>query len=145
MIKKLFTLFLLLSINIGFAIVGLAQIAPVEASARPQPTDQEIKNQCALIGNLTFLAIEKFKKGRELDQAKDELSRVAETAFNKEEFAAFSDQLRERYNAAVLDAFLQDRSDPKTAAQEQIKDCIRQNLQQILLNTDVFYLGQICL
>ena len=102
MVKKLFTLFLLLSINIGFANVGLAQIASVEASARPQPTDQEIKNQCALIGNLTFLAIEKFKKGRELDQAKDELSRVAETAFNKEEFAAFSDQLRERYNAAVL-------------------------------------------
>ncbi|MEL0086322.1 MAG: hypothetical protein VW807_10965, partial [Paracoccaceae bacterium] len=64
----------------------------------------------------------------ELDQAKDELSRVAETAFNKEEFAAFSDQLRERYNAAVLDAFLQDISDPKTAAQEQIKDCIRRNL-----------------
>ena len=81
MVKKLFTLFLLLSINIGFANVGLAQIASVEASARPQPTDQEIKNQCALIGNLTFLAIEKFKKGRELDQAKDELSRVAETAF----------------------------------------------------------------
>lgn len=128
MIKKLFTLFLLLSINIGFANVGLAQIVSVEASARPQPTDQEIKNQCALIANLTFLAIEKFKKGRELDQAKDELSRVAETAFNKEEFAAFSDQLRERYNAAVLDAFLQDISNPKTAAQEQIKNCIRRNL-----------------
>ena len=128
MVKKLFTLFLLLSINIGFANVGLAQIASVEGSARPQPTDQEIKNQCALIGNLTFLAIEKFKKGRELDQAKDELSRVAETAFNKEEFAAFSDQLRERYNAAVLDAFLQDQSDPKAAAQKQIKDCIRENL-----------------
>ena len=128
MVKKLFTLFLLLSINIGFANVGLAQIASVEASARPQPTEREIKNQCALIGNLTFLAIEKFKKGRELDQAKDELSRVAETAFNKEEFAAFSDQLRERYKAAVLDAFLQDRSDPKTAAQKQIKDCIRENL-----------------
>ena len=128
MVKKLFTLFLLLSINIGYANKGLAQIASVETSARPQPTDQEIKNQCALIGNLTFLAIEKFKKGRELDQAKDELSRVAETAFNKEEFAAFSDQLRERYNAAVLDAFLQDRSDPKTAAQEQIKNCIRRNL-----------------
>ena len=128
MVKKLFTLFLLLSINIGYANIGLAQIASVETSARPRPTDQEIKNQCALIGNLTFLAIEKFNKGRELDQAKDELSRVAETAFNKEEFAAFSDQLRERYNAAVLDAFLQDRSDPKTAAQEQIKDCIRRNL-----------------
>jgi len=128
MVKKLSTLFLLLSINIGFANISLAQIASVEKSARPQPTVQEIKNQCALIGNLTILAIEKFKKGRELDQAKDELSRVAETAFNKEEFAAFSDQLRERYNAAVLDAFLQDRSDPKTAAQEQIKNCIRRNL-----------------
>jgi len=128
MVRKFFTLFLLLSINIGCANMALAQTASVEASARPQPTDQEIKNQCALIGNLTFLAIEKFKKGRELDQAKDELSRVAETAFNKEEFAAFSDQLRERYNAAVLDAFLQDQSDPKTAAQKQIKDCIKENL-----------------
>jgi hypothetical protein len=113
---------------LGLNSVSWAQSSDKEISALPQPTEQEIKNQCALIGNLTFLAIEKFKKGRELDQAKDELSRVAETAFNKEEFAAFSDQLRERYNAAVLDAFLQDRSDPKTAAQEQIKDCIRRNL-----------------
>ena len=79
---------------LGLNSVSWAQSSDEEISALPQPTEQEIKNQCALIGNLTFLAIEKFNKGRKLDEVNEELAGVAETAFNKEEFAAYSDQLR---------------------------------------------------
>jgi propanediol dehydratase small subunit len=48
-----------------------------------------------------------------------------DTAFNKEEFAAYSDQLRERYNAAMLDAFLNEGLNPKVVAKKQIRDCVR--------------------
>ena len=105
-----------------------AQSSGEEISEPPRLTEKEIKTQCALIGNLTFLAIEKFNKGRKLDDAKDELAGVAETAFKKEEFAVYSDQLRERYNAALLDAFLNERLNPKVFAKKQIRDCIRKNL-----------------
>jgi len=105
-----------------------AQSSGEEISEPPRLTEKEIKTQCALIGNLTFLAIEKFNKGRKLDDAKDELAGVAETAFKKEEFAAYSDQLRERYNAALLAAFLNERLNPKVFAKKQIRDCIRKNL-----------------
>ena len=108
--------------------VSWAQSSGEEMSVLPQPTEQEIRNQCALIGNLTFLAIEKFNKGRKLDEVNEELAGVAETAWNKEEFAAYSDQLRERYNAALLDAFLNEGLNPKVVAKKQIKDCIRNNL-----------------
>jgi len=115
-------------IALGLISVGWAQSIDEETSALPQPTEQEIKSQCALIGNLTFLAIEKFKKGRKLDEVNEELAGVAETAFNKEEFAAYGDQLRERYTAALLDAFLNERLNPKVVAKKQIRDCIRENL-----------------
>jgi len=115
-------------IALGLISVGWAQSIDEETSALPQPTEQEIKSQCALIGNLTFLAIEKFKKGRKLDEVNEELAGVAETAFNKEEFAAYGDQLRERYTAALLDAFLNERLNPKVVAKKQIMDCIRENL-----------------
>lgn len=108
--------------------VSWAQSSGEEMSVLPQPTEQEIRNQCALIGNLTFLAIEKFNKGRKLDEVNEQLAGVAETAWNKEEFAAYSDQLRERYNAALLDAFLNEGLNPKVVAKKQIKDCIRNNL-----------------
>ena len=108
--------------------VSWAQSNGEEMSVLPQPTEQEIRNQCALIGNLTFLAIEKFNKGRKLDEVNEELAGVAETAWNKEEFAAYRDQLRERYNAALLDAFLNEGLNPKVVAKKQIKDCIRNNL-----------------
>ena len=108
--------------------VSWAQSSGEEMSVLPQPTEQEIRNQCALIGNLTFLAIEKFNKGRKLDEVNEELAGVAETAWNKEEFAAYSDQLRERYNASLLDAFLNEGLNPKVVAKKQIKDCIRNNL-----------------
>jgi len=113
---------------LGLNSVSWAQSSDEEISALPQPTEQEIKNQCALIGNLTFLAIEKFNKGRKLDEVNEELAGVAETAFNKEEFAAYSDQLRERYNAALLDAFLNEGLNPKVVARKQIRDCVRKNL-----------------
>ena len=113
---------------LGLNSVSWAQSSDEEISALPQPTKQEIKNQCALIGNLTFLAIEKFNKGRKLDEVNEELAGVAETAFNKEEFAAYSDQLRERYNAALLDAFLNEGLNPKVVARKQIRDCVRKNL-----------------
>ena len=114
---------------LGLISVSLAQSSNEEISALPQPTAQEIKNQCALIGNLTFLAIEKFNKGRKLDEVNEELAGVAETAFNKEEFAAYSGMLRERYNAALLDAFLKEGLNPKVVAKKQITDCIRENLK----------------
>jgi len=123
---------------VAFVILSIMTLGPIgaswarssgeEISEPPQLTETEIKTQCALIGNLTFLAIEKFNKGRKLDDAKDELAGVAETAFKKEEFAAYSDQLRERYNAALLNAFLNERLNPKVFAKKQIRDCIRKNL-----------------
>ena len=114
--------------TLGLNTVSRAQSSDEEISALPQPTEQEIKNQCALIGNLTFLAVEKFNKGRKLDEVNEELSGVTETAFNKEEFAAYSDQLRERYNAALLGAFLNEGRAPKFVAKKQIRDCIQENL-----------------
>lgn len=114
---------------LGLNSVSWAQSSDEEISALPQPTDQEIINQCVLIGNLTFLAIEKFKAGRKLDEVKEELAGVSETAFNKDEFAAYSDQLRERYNAVLLDAFLKEGLNPKAVAKKQIRDCIRENRQ----------------
>ena len=110
---------------LGLNSVSWAQSSNEEISALLQPTEQEMKNQCALIGNLTFLAIEKFNKGRKLDEVNEELAGVVDTAFNKEEFAAYSDQLRERYNAAMLDAFLNEGLNPKVVAKKQIRDCVR--------------------
>ena len=110
---------------LGLNSVSWAQSSNEEISALPQPTEQEMKNQCALIGNLTFLAIEKLNKGRKLDEVNEELAGVVETAFNKEEFAAYSDQLRERYNAALLDAFLNEGLNPKVVAKKLIGDCVR--------------------
>jgi hypothetical protein len=121
-------LVILIIMKLGLISASWAQSSGEEKSEPPRLTDKEIKTQCALIGNLTFLAIEKFNKGRKLDDTKDELSGVAETAFKKEEFAAHSDQLRERYNAALLDAFLNEQINPKVSAKKQIKDCIRENL-----------------
>jgi hypothetical protein len=115
-------------VSLGLNSFSWAQSNDEEFSALPQPTEQEIKNQCALIGNLTFLAVEKFNKGRKLDEVNEELADVAKTAFNKEEFAAYSDQLRERYNAALLDAFLNEGRNPKVVARKQIRDCERKNL-----------------
>ena len=110
---------------LGLNSVSWAQSSNEEISALLQPTEQEMKNQCALIGNLTFLAIEKFNKGRKLDEVNEELAGVVDTAFNKQEFAAYSDQLRERYNAAMLDAFLNEGLNPKVVAKKQIRDCVR--------------------
>ena len=110
---------------LGLNSVSWAQSSNEEISALLQPTEQEMKNQCALIGNLTFLAIEKFNKGRKLDEVNQELAGVVDTAFNKEEFAAYSDQLRERYNAAMLDAFLNGGLNPKVVAKKQIRDCVQ--------------------
>ena len=115
-------------VSLGLNSFSWAQSNDEEFSALPQPTEQEIKNQCALIGNLTFLAVEKFNKGRKLDEVNEELADVSKTAFNKEEFAAYSDQLRERYNAALLDAFLNEGRNPKVVARKQIRDCERKNL-----------------
>ena len=112
-------------VSLGLNSFSWAQSNDEEFSALPQPTEQEIKNQCALIGNLTFLAVEKFNKGRKLDEVNEELAGVVDTAFNKEEFAAYSDQLRERYNAAMLDAFLNEGLNPKVVAKKQIRDCVR--------------------
>ena len=112
-------------VSLGLNSFSWAQSNDEEFSALPQPTEQEIKHQCALIGNLTFLAVEKFNKGRKLDEVNEELAGVVDTAFNKEEFAAYSDQLRERYNAAMLDAFLNEGLNPKVVAKKQIRDCVR--------------------
>jgi len=128
MFRTAVALVILSIMTLGPIGVSWAQSSGEEISEPPQLTETEIKTQCALIGNLTFLAIEKFNKGRKLDDAKDELAGIAETAFRKEEFAAHSDQLRERYNAALLDAFLNERLNPKVFAKKQIRDCIRKNL-----------------
>ena len=128
MFRAAVALVILSIMTLGPIGASWAQPSGEEISEPPQLTEAEITTQCALIGNLTFLAIEKFNKGRKLDDAKDELAGVAETAFKKEEFAAYSDQLRERYNAALLDAFLNERLNPKVFAKKQIRDCIRKNL-----------------
>ena len=128
MFRTAVALVILSIMTLGPTCASWAQSSGEEISESPQLTESEIKTQCALIGNLTFLAIEKFNKGRKLDDAKDELAGVAETAFKKEEFAAYSDQLRERYNAALLNAFLNERLNPKVFAKKQIRDCIRKNL-----------------
>ena len=128
MLKTLASWVIAAFMALGLNSVSWAQSSNEEISALLQPTEQEMKNQCALIGNLTFLAIEKFNKGRKLDEVNEELAGVVDTAFNKEEFAAYSDQLRERYNAALLDAFLNEGSNPKVVAKKQIRDCVRKNL-----------------
>ena len=125
MLKTLASWVIAAFMALGLNSVSWAQSSNEEISARLQPTEQEMKNQCALIGNLTFLAIEKFNKGRKLDEVNEELAGVVDTAFNKEEFAAYSDQLRERYNAAMLDAFLNEGLNPKVVAKKQIRDCVR--------------------
>ena len=128
MFRAAVALVILSIMTLGPIGASWAQSSGEEISEPPQLTEAEIKTQCALIGNLTFLAIEKFNKGRKLDDAKDELAGVAETAFKKEEFAAYIDKLRERYNAALLDAFLNERLNPKIFAKKQIRVCIRKNL-----------------
>lgn len=128
MLKTLASWVIAAFMALGLNSVSWAQSSNEEISALLQPTEQEMKNQCALIGNLTFLAIEKFNKGRKLDEVNEELAGVVDTAFNKEEFAAYSDQLRERYNAAMLDAFLNEGLNPKVVARKQIRDCVRKNL-----------------
>ena len=125
MLKTLASWVIAAFMALGLNNVSWAQSSNEEISALLQPTEQEMKNQCALIGNLTFLAIEKFNKGRKLDEVNEELAGVVDTAFNKEEFAAYSDQLRERYNAAMLDAFLNEGLNPKVVAKKQIRDCVR--------------------
>jgi hypothetical protein len=125
MLKALASWVIAAFMALGLNSVSWAQSSNEEISALLQPTEQEMKNQCALIGNLTFLAIEKFNKGRKLDEVNEELAGVVDTAFNKEEFAAYSDQLRERYNAAMLDAFLNEGLNPKVVAKKQIRDCVR--------------------
>ena len=125
MLKALASWVIAAFMALGLNSVSWAQSSNEKISAVLQPTEQEMKNQCALIGNLTFLAIEKFNKGRKLDEVNEELSGVVDTAFNKEEFAAYSDQLRERYNAAMLDAFLNEGLNPKVVAKNQIRDCVR--------------------
>ena len=125
MLKTLASWVIAAFMALGLNSVSWAQSSNEEISALLQPTEQELKNQCALIGNLTFLAIEKFNKGRKLDEVNEELAGVVDTAFNKEEFAAYSDQLRERYNAAMLDAFLNEGLNPKVVAKKQIRDCVR--------------------
>jgi hypothetical protein len=125
MLKALASWVIAAFMALGLNSVSWAQSSNEEISALLQPTEQEMKNQCALIGNLTFLAIEKFNKGRKLDEVNQELAGVVDTAFNKEEFAAYSDQLRERYNAAMLDAFLNEGLNPKVVAKKQIRDCVR--------------------
>lgn len=125
MLKTLASWVIVAFMALGLNSVSWAQSSNEEISALLQPTEQEMKNQCALIGNLTFLAIEKFNKGRKLDEVNQELAGVVDTAFNKEEFAAYSDQLRERYNAAMLDAFLNEGLNPKVVAKKQIRDCVR--------------------
>jgi hypothetical protein len=125
MLKTLASWVIAAFMALGLNSVSWAQSSNEEISALLQPTEQEMKKQCALIGNLTFLAIEKFNKGRKLDEVNEELAGVVDTAFNKEEFAAYSDQLRERYNAAMLDAFLNEGLNPKVVAKKQIRDCVR--------------------
>jgi hypothetical protein len=125
MLKTLASWVIAAFMALGLNSVSWAQSSNEEISALLQPTEQEMKNQCALIGNLTFLAIEKFNKGRKLDEVNEELAGVVDTAFNKEEFAAYSDQLRERYNAAMLDAFLNEGLNPKVVAKKRIRDCVR--------------------
>ena len=125
MLKTLASWVIAAFMALGLNSVSWAQSSNEEISALLQPTEQEMKDQCALIGNLTFLAIEKFNKGRKLDEVNEELAGVVDTAFNKEEFAAYSDQLRERYNAAMLDAFLNEGLNPKVVAKKQIRDCVR--------------------
>ncbi|MBR9767104.1 MAG: hypothetical protein ACPHFQ_10605 [Paracoccaceae bacterium] len=125
MLKTLASWVIAAFMALGLNSVSWAQSSNEEISALLQPTEQEMKNQCALIGNLTFLAIEKFNKGRKLDEVNEELAGVVDTAFNKQEFAAYSDQLRERYNAAMLDAFLNEGLNPKVVAKKQIRDCVR--------------------
>jgi len=125
MLKTLASWVIAAFMALGLNSVSWAQSSNEKISALLQPTEQEMKNQCALIGNLTFLAIEKFNKGRKLDEVNEELAGVVDTAFNKEEFAAYSDQLRERYNAAMLDAFLNEGLNPKVVAKKQIRDCVR--------------------
>ena len=125
MLKTLASWVIAAFMALGLNSVSWAQSSNEEISALLQPTEQEMKTQCALIGNLTFLAIEKFNKGRKLDEVNEELAGVVDTAFNKEEFAAYSDQLRERYNAAMLDAFLNEGLNPKVVAKKQIRDCVR--------------------
>ena len=125
MLKTLASWVIAAFMALGLNSVSWAQSSNEEISALLQPTEQEMKNQCALIGNLTFLAIEKFNKGRKLDEVNEELAGVVDTAFNKQEFAAYSDQLRERYNAAMLDAFLNEGLNPTVVAKKQIRDCVR--------------------
>ena len=125
MLKTLASWVIAAFMALGLNSVSWAQSSNEEISALLQPTEQEMKNQCALIGNLIFLAIEKFNKGRKLDEVNEELAGVVDTAFNKEEFAAYSDQLRERYNSALLDAFLNEGLSPKVVAKKQIRDCVR--------------------
>ena len=125
MLKTLASWVIAAFMALGLNSVSWAQSSNEEISALLQPTEQEMKNQCALIGNLTFLAIEKFNKGRKLDEVNEELAGVVDAAFNKQEFAAYSDQLRERYNAAMLDAFLNEGLNPKVVAKKQIRDCVR--------------------
>jgi len=109
MLKTLASWVIAAFMALGLNSVSWAQSSNEEISALLQPTEQEMK----------------FNKGRKLDEVNEELAGVVDTAFNKEEFAAYSDQLRERYNAAMLDAFLNEGLNPKVVAKKQIRDCVR--------------------
>ena len=80
-------------------------ITALSASAEGDSVEDQIKAHCSALGRIAFLAVEKYKTGREIEDVKEELAAVVKSAAGNTNGGIFSDQFLEDYDAILVNVY----------------------------------------
>lgn len=107
--------------NIFYSAILCA--AATSASAEGDSREKQIKLHCKALGGIAFLAVEKYKTGREMEDVKKELSSVVDSAATTTNGGIFSDQFLEDYNKILVEVYSTKQRKSKDYAVSYIKKC----------------------
>ena len=98
-------------------------ISAISASAEGDSLENQIKAHCSSLGRIAFLAVEKYKTGRDIEDVKKELAAVVETAATMTNDGAFSKQFLADYDKIMDNVYLTKQRKATEYAISYIKEC----------------------
>jgi len=107
--------------NIFYSVILC--VAASSSSAEGDSVEDQMKSHCKALGGIAFLAVEKYKTGRGLEDVKKELSSVVNSAATTTKGGIFSDQFLEDYDKILVEVYATKQLKAKDYAVSYIKEC----------------------
>ena len=95
------------------------------ASAEGDSVEDQINAHCSALGRIAFLAVEKYKTGREIEDVKKELAAVVKSAAAATNDGNFFDQFLKDYDTVLADVYATKQRKATEYAIAYIRECKR--------------------